>query len=182
MKIVHMEETLTRYYGYTLLSRYVQAAFPLDGILCEIEVTIDEEGNREAEGTFYKVPRDLLIELSDLILNELSTSALVDVLFSLSVQDLLPVEEVENEKLVEITKRIMKEHQELNNVIIVKGGDITNLLPPGDDLTLFVLDEIEIRKVSKDINVDEFRRIIGKDIKDIWDVIDTIRVKGYDED
>ncbi|WP_231845553.1 hypothetical protein [Pyrococcus abyssi] len=85
MKIVHVDETSTRYYGYDLTSRYIQAVFPLDGILCEVEETIYEDGDREADGIFYKAPKDILIELSELILNELSPSALVDVIFSLSV-------------------------------------------------------------------------------------------------
>ncbi|WP_231845554.1 hypothetical protein [Pyrococcus abyssi] len=76
----------------------------------------------------------------------------------------------------------MEESNELENIIIVGGGDITDLLPSGNDLTLFVLDEIEIRRVSKDINVEEFRRILGRDVKDIMDVIDFIKVKRYGKD
>ncbi|MDK2869664.1 MAG: hypothetical protein PWP39_899 [Pyrococcus sp.] len=186
MKLVNIEEISNIFYGIRSTTRYIQAIFPLEGIICEVEETVFEDGEKIASGEFYTAPKELLVELFDIIKRGgLPNSVLEDVLIAVSFGDLFPIDELKDilegkedeiEKLKEVTAEIVKTRKS-EEVIIVEGKDIVDLLPYGNDIKLFLLESNEIRKVSKEGNVEELRKILGVNVEDVMSIINLIRVK-----
>ncbi|AAL82104.1 hypothetical protein PFDSM3638_09970 [Pyrococcus furiosus DSM 3638] len=186
MKLVNVDEVSNIFYGIRSTARYIQAVFPLEGIICEVEEMVFEDGEKTASGEFYSTPKELLVELFDIITRgDLPTSVLEDVLMAVSLGDLSPVDELKDilegkEDEVESLKMVIAEiikTRKREDVIIVEGKDIVDLLPYGNDIKLFLLESNEIRKVSKEVNVKELRNILGMDVEDVMDIINLIRVR-----